>query len=112
MEGSRVFLQIDLRSGYYQIKIKESDVSKTVFRTHYGHYEFLVLPFGLTNAPSLFMDLMNRVFQSYLNKFMVVFINDILVYLNSFEEHEKHLRQVLQTLRNHQLYVKLSKYEF
>jgi hypothetical protein len=66
----------------------------------------------LTNAPSLFMDLMNRVFQSYLDKFMVVFINDILVYLNSFEEHEKHLRQVLQTLRNHKLYVKLSKYEF
>ena len=103
---------IDLRIEYYQMKIKGTDVAKTAFRTRYGHYEFLVLPFRLTNAPALFMDLMNRVFQSYLDKFVVVFIDDILVYSKSFEEHEVHLRQILQTLRDHQLYVKLSKCEF
>jgi hypothetical protein len=94
------------------MKIKEADVAKTAFRTRYGHYEFLVLPFGLMNASALFMDLMNRVFQPYLDKFVVVFIDDILVYSNSFEEHEEHLRQTLQTLRDHQLYAKLSKCEF
>jgi hypothetical protein len=93
------------------MKIKEADVAKTAFRTRYGHYEFLVLPFGLTNSPALFMDLMNRVFQPYLDKFVVIFIDDILVYSNSFEEHEEHLRQTLQTLRDHQLYAKLSKCE-
>jgi len=112
LKGARAFLKIDLRSGYYQMKIKEADVAKTAFRTRYGHYEFLVLPFGLTNAPALFMALMNRVFQPYLDKFVVVFIDDILVYSNSFEEHEEHLRQTLQTLRDHQLYAKLSKCEF
>ena len=85
---------------------------KTVFRTRYGHFEFLVLPFGLTNAPTLFMDLMNRVFQPYLDKFVVVFIDDILVYSKSYEEHEQHLRQTLQTLRNRQLYAKLDKCDF
>jgi hypothetical protein len=90
--GARAFSKIDLRSGYYQVNIKEADVAKTVFRTRYGHYEFLVLPFALTNTPSLFMDLMNRVFQPYLDKFMVVCIDDILVYLNFFEEHKEHLR--------------------
>ena len=94
------------------MKIKGADIAKTAFRTHYGHYEFLVLPFGLTNAPALFMDLMNRVFQPYLDKFVVVFIDDILVYSKSFEEHEVHLRQILQNLREHQLYAKLSKCEF
>jgi len=83
------------------MKIKKVDIPKIAFRTCYGHYEFLVLPFGLTNAPTLFMDLINRVLQPFLDKFMVVFINDILVYSNSFEEHEGHLRQVLQTLREH-----------
>jgi hypothetical protein len=112
LKGARAFSKIDLRSGYYQMKIKEVDVPKIIFRTRYGHFEFLVLPFGLTNAPTLFMDLMNRVFQPYLNKFVVVFIDDILVYSNSFEEHEGHLRQASQTLRNHQLYAKLSKCEF
>jgi hypothetical protein len=112
LKGARAFSKIDLRSGYYQMKIKEVDVAKTAFRTRYGHYEFFVLPFGLTNAPVLFMDLMNRVFQPYLDKFVVVFIDDILVYSNSFEEHEEHLRQTLQTLRDHQLYAKLSKCEF
>jgi hypothetical protein len=112
LKGARAFSKIDLRSGYYQMKIKEVDVAKTAFRTRYGHYEFLVLPFGLTNAPTLFTDLMNRVFQPYLDKFVVVFIDDILVYSNSFEEHEEHLRQTLQTLRDHQSYAKLSKCEF
>jgi hypothetical protein len=112
LKGARTFSKIDLRLGYYQMKIKEADVTKTAFRTRYGHYEFLVLPFGLTNAPALFMDLMNRVFQPYLDKFVVVFIDDILVYSNSFKEHEEHLRHTLQTLRDHQLYAKLSKCEF
>jgi hypothetical protein len=99
LKGARAFSKIDLRLGYYQMKIKEADVAKTAFRTRYGHYEFLVLLFGLTNAPALFMDLMNRVFQPYLDKFVVVFIDDILVYSNSFEEHEEHLRHTLQTFK-------------
>ena len=94
------------------MRIKDLDVPKTAFRTRYGHYEFLVVPFGLTNAPAMFMDLMNRVFRSYLDKFVVVFIDDILVYSNSNLEHEQHLRQVLLTLREHRLYAKLSKCEF
>ena len=85
---------------------------KTVFRTRYGHYEFLVMPFGLTNAPTVFMDLMNRVFRPYLDKFVIVFIDDILVYSSSNDDHEKHLRIVLQTMRDKQLYAKLSKCEF
>jgi len=112
LKGAKVFSKIDLRSGYYQIRIKGQDVSKTAFRTRYGHFEFLVLPFGLTNAPALFMDLMNRVFQPYLDKFVVVFIDDILVYSKSYEEHEQHLRQTLQTLRSRQLYAKLDKCDF
>jgi hypothetical protein len=86
---------IDLRSEYYQMRIKGQDVPKTAFRTRYRHFEFLVLPFGLTDAPTLFMDLMNRVFQPYLDNFVVVFIDDILVYSKSYEEHEQHLRQTL-----------------
>jgi hypothetical protein len=88
LKGAKVFSKIDLRSGYYQMQIKRQDGPKTAFRTRYGHFEFLVLPFGLTNAPALFMDLMNRLFQPYLDKFVVVFINDILVYSKSYEEHE------------------------
>ena len=92
LKGANVFSKINLRSGYYQMRIKGQDMPKTAFRTHYGHFEFLVLPFGLTNALAIFMDLMNRVFQPYLDKFVVVFIDDILVYSKSYKEHEQHLR--------------------
>ena len=92
--------------------MQESDVPKTAFRTHYGHYEFLVIPFFLTNAPAAFMDLINRVFQPYLDRFVIVFIDDILVYSGSSEEHSEHLRIVLQTLRERQLYAKLGKCQF
>ena len=91
------------------MRVKGENVSKISFRTRYGHYEFLVMPFGLTNAPTAFMDLMNRVFKPYLDQFVVVFINDILVYSRSGEEHERHLSIVLQTLRDKQLYAKLKK---
>ena len=87
-----MFSKIDLRSRYYQLSIKELDVAKTVFRTQYGHYEFLVMLFGLTNAPAVFMDLMNRVFRPYLDKLVVVFIDDILIYSKSYLEHKQHLR--------------------
>ena len=109
LQGSRVYSKIDLRSGYHQLRVQESDVPKTAFRTRYGHYEFLVMPFGLTNAPAAFMDLMNRVFQPYLDRFVIIFIDDILVYSGSSEEHSEHLRIVLQTLRERQLYAKLRK---
>ncbi|KAK8671534.1 hypothetical protein V6N13_038128 [Hibiscus sabdariffa] len=112
LRGATVFSKIDLRSGYYQMKVKDSDVAKTAFRTRYGHYEFLVMPFGLTNAPAKFMDLMNRVFQPYLDQFVVVFIDDILVYSRSEAEHDDHLGIVLQTLKDNRLYAKLSKCEF
>ena len=99
LQGSRVYSKIDLRSGNHQLRVQENDVPKIAFRTRYGHYEFLVMPFGLTNALAAFMDLMNRVFQPYLDKFIIVFIYDILVYSGNPEEHSEHLRIVLQTLR-------------
>ncbi|KAM1564582.1 hypothetical protein ACFX10_038851 [Malus domestica] len=111
LRGACVFSKIDLRSGYYQLKIKNEDVLKTAFRTRYGHYEFLVMPFGLTNAPAAFMDLMNRVFQPYLDRFVIVFIDDILVYSKSKAKHARHMKLVLSSLREHQLYAKFSKCE-
>jgi hypothetical protein len=112
MKGVGVFLKIDLRSGYLQLKIRESDISKIAFRTRYGLYEYTVMSFGLTNAPAYFMYLMNKVFIEYLDKFVVVFIHDILIFSKTEEEHEKHLRLVLEKLRSNQLYSKFSKCEF
>ena len=107
-----MFSKIDLRSGYHQLRIRRSHIPKTAFVTRYGLYEFTVMSFGLTNAPAYFMYLMNKVFIKYLDKFVVVFIDDILVFSRNEIEHEKHLRMVLQKLREHQLYAKLSKCEF
>ena len=106
LKGASVFSKIDLRSGYYQLRVKDVDVPKIAFRTRYGHYEFLVMSFGLTNAPVAFMDLMNRVFHPYLDQYVVVFIDDILVYSKDAQEHEQHLRIVLQILREKRLFPK------
>ncbi|GKF56807.1 putative reverse transcriptase domain-containing protein [Tanacetum coccineum] len=112
LQGSSVYLKIDLRSGYHQLRVREEDIPKTMFRTCYGHYEFQVMPFGLTNAPAVFMDLMNRVCKPYLDKFVIVFIDDILIYSKNKEEHEEHLKLILELLRNEELYAKFSKCEF
>jgi hypothetical protein len=112
LRGASVFSKIDLRSGYHQLKIRPSDIPKTAFITKYGLYEFMVMSFGLTNAPAYFIYLMNSVFMDYLNKFVVVFIDDILIYSQNEQEHEQHLRKVLQRLRDCKLYAKLSKCEF
>ena len=112
LKGAGVFSKIDLRSGYYQLPVKKTDVPKTTFRTWNSHYEFLVMPFGLTNAPTAFMDLMNRIFRPFFDQFVVVFIDDILVYSKNNEEHDSHLRTILQTLREKQLYAKFSTCEF
>jgi hypothetical protein len=112
LKGENMFSKIDLRSIYHQVRIKEEDTSKTTFQTRYGHYEFVVVPFGLTNAPTTFMCLMNGVFIDFLDKFVIVFLDDILIYSKTEEEHEMHLRMVLQVLREHQLYAKLSKCTF
>ena len=111
LQGASVFSKIDLRLGYHQLKIKQSDIPKTVFRTRYRYLEFLVMPFRLTNTPAAFIDMMNRIFQPYLDKFVVVFIDDILVYSKNKKEHEEYLRTILQTLREKQLCAKLKKCE-
>jgi hypothetical protein len=112
MKGASVFSKIDLRSGYHQLKIRESDIPKTAFHTWYGLYEYIVMSFGLTNAPAYFMYLMNKVFMEYLDRFIVVFIDDILIFSKTMKEHEGHLRLVLEKLRSNQLYAKFSKCEF
>ena len=112
LRGAQVYSKIDLLMAYHQLRVREADILKTVFRMRYGHFEFIVMPFGLTNAPAAFIDLMHRVFQPYLDQFVVVFVDDILIYSRFEDEHDDHLRVVLQVLRNHQLYDKFSKYEF
>ena len=101
-----------MSSGYHQVRIKDEDIHKTAFRTRYGHYEFVVVPFGLTNAPTTFMFLMNSVFNRYLDKFVFVFLDGILIYFKSEKEHEEHLRLTLQLLWEHKLYAKLRKCDF
>ena len=112
LRGARVYFKIDLRTGYHQLKVRETDIPKTSLRTRYGNFEFTVMPIGFTNALAAFMDLMHRVFQPYVDQFVVVFVDDILIYSQSEWEHEYHLRIVLQLLRDHQLYAKFSKCEF
>ncbi|KAJ0916075.1 putative nucleotidyltransferase, Ribonuclease H [Helianthus annuus] len=112
LQGASYFSKIDLRSGYHQLRVHEEDIPKTAFRTRYGHYEFTVMPFGLTNAPAVFMDLMNRVCKPYLDKFIIVFIDDILIYSKTQSDHEQHLRLTLELLKKEQLFAKFSKCEF
>ena len=112
MRGAKVFSKIDLRSGYHQVRIKDEDIHKTTLRERYGHYEFVVVPFGLTNAPVTFMCRMNSAFSRYFDKFVLVFLDDIIIYSKNEEEHEEHLRLTLQLLREHQLYAKLIKCDF
>ncbi|GKB53202.1 putative reverse transcriptase domain-containing protein [Tanacetum coccineum] len=109
LQGSRVYYKIDLRSGYHQLRFWEKDIPKPEFRTRYGHYEFQVMPFGLTNAPAVFMDLMNRMCKPYLDIFVIVFIDDILIYSESKEEHVEHLKLILELLKKEELYAKFSK---
>nr|GFA97407.1 putative reverse transcriptase domain-containing protein [Tanacetum cinerariifolium] len=112
LQGSSVYSKIDLRSGYHQLRVREENVPKTAFRTRYGHYEFQVMPFGLTNAPAVFMDLMNQVCKPYLDKFVIVFIDDILIYSKDEKEHEEHLKVILELLKKEELYAKFSKCKF
>ncbi|GJX71234.1 putative reverse transcriptase domain-containing protein [Tanacetum coccineum] len=112
LQGSSVYSKIDLRSGYHQLRVREEDIPKTAFRTRYGHYEFQVMPFGLTNAPAVFMDLMNRVCKPYLDKFVIIFIDDILIYLKNKKEHKEYLKLILELLKKEELYAKFSKCKF
>ena len=112
LHGATVFSKIDLQSGYHQVRIKDEDIFKTTFRTRYGHYEFVIMPFKLTNAPAIFMCLMNNVMHKYLDKFVVIFIDDILIYSKTKEEHKEHLKIELQELREHQFFAKFSKCDF
>ena len=112
LRGVRVYSKIDLSTGYHQLRVREVDIPKTTFRTCYGHFEFTIMPFKLTTALAALMDLMHKVFQPYLDQFILVFVDDILIYSKSEEEREGHLRIVLQALRDHQFYAKFSKCEF
>ncbi|GJV20227.1 putative nucleotidyltransferase, ribonuclease H [Tanacetum coccineum] len=112
LQGSSIYSKIDLRSGYHQLRVREEDIPKTAFRTRYRHYEFRVMPFGLTNAPTVFMDLMNRVCKPYLDKFVFMFIDDILIYSCNEKEHEEHLKTIMELLKKEELYAKFSKCEF
>ena len=112
LHGTRYFSKLDLRSGYWQIRVREEDVPKTAFRSRYGSYEWLVLPMGLTNAPATFMHLMNQIFRPYLDQFVIVFLDDVLIYSRTLAEHRRHVRLALDVLRKHQLYAKESKCEF
>ncbi|GKC45881.1 putative reverse transcriptase domain-containing protein [Tanacetum coccineum] len=112
LQGSSVYSKIDLRSGYHQLRVREEDIPKKAFRTRYGHYEFQVMPFGLANAPAVFMDLMNRVCKPFFYKFVIVFIDDILIYSKNKKEHEEHLKAILELLKKEELYAKFSKCEF
>ncbi|GKC08680.1 putative reverse transcriptase domain-containing protein, partial [Tanacetum coccineum] len=112
IRGSSIYSKIDLRSGYHQLRVRDEDIPKTAFRTRYEHYEFQVMPFGLTNAPAVFMDLMNRVCKPYLDKFMIVFIDDILIYSRNKEEHANNLRIILELLKKEKFYAKFSKFDF
>nr|GFA86983.1 putative reverse transcriptase domain-containing protein [Tanacetum cinerariifolium] len=112
LQGSSVYSKIDLRSGFHQLRVREEDILKTTFKTHYGHYEFQVMPFGLTSALAVFMDLMNLVYKPYLDKFMIIFIDDILIYSKDEKGHEEHLKAILELLKKEELYAKFSKCEF
>ncbi|GKE84818.1 putative reverse transcriptase domain-containing protein [Tanacetum coccineum] len=112
LQGSSVYSKIDLRSGYHQLIVRDKDILKTAFRTRYGHYNFQVMSFGLTNASAVFMDLMNRVCRPYLDKFVIVFIDDILIYSKTKEEHDAHLRLILELIKKEELYAKFSKCDF
>ncbi|GJZ75187.1 putative reverse transcriptase domain-containing protein, partial [Tanacetum coccineum] len=112
LQGLSVYSKIDLRLGYPQLRVREEDIPKTAFRTRYGHYEFQVMPFGLTNAPAVFMDHMNRVCKPYLDKFIIVFIDDLLIYSKNKQEHEEYLKLILELLKKEELYAKFSKCEF
>jgi hypothetical protein len=112
LEGAKHFTTLDLRSGYYQIRVKEDDSPKTCIRTRYGSFEFLVMPFGLINAPSVFQALTNDVFREFLDDFVMVYLDDIIIYSKSEEEHLQHVETVLQKLKNHAIFGKLSKCHF